>query len=120
MTSPYLISPATWPMDIDPPATGKHISSSHNGSANEWNGVVAWVNNSTQCMWCHNVDGGDAGTSPVHQGTYGTSFHVDGTTYFDPRSVVDGGTFVNTPEGTTFSIAAGGSSQHCGDKKACW
>ena len=72
------------------------------------------------CFWCHNANNGDDG-SPINQGTYGTSFHVDGTTYFDPRSVVSGGTILNNPTGGIFTYAFDGTKAHCAvGSKACW
>ena len=118
MSSPYTISPPF--QDIEPPPTGKHASSAHNGNSQEWDGVVVWTNNSTQCMFCHNVDGGDCGTSAVHQGTYGTSLHLDGVTHFDPKSVVSGGTLANAPGGGNYSYSKTGSATHCGAGKKCW
>jgi len=37
-----------------------------------------------QCFWCHNNDAGAASGVPKYQGTYGTSKHVDGKTWFYP------------------------------------
>ncbi|HAW50980.1 MAG TPA: hypothetical protein DCX54_01440 [Flavobacteriales bacterium] len=37
-----------------------------------------------QCFWCHNNDAGAASGVPKKQGTYGTSKHVDGLTWYFP------------------------------------
>lgn len=101
-----------------PPETGSHrrgahLSNSQELSANGWDVV--------NCFWCHNTNDGDDG-SPINQGTYGTSLHVDGQTHFNPRSFADGygGTTVNNPTEGSFSYSLMGSSAHCGDGKTCW
>lgn len=99
-----------------PPASGSHRRGAHtsNNKSLAGNGWTA-----VNCFWCHNTVNGDDG-SPIYQGTYGTQFHVDGQTYFDPRSAVNGGTLVNNPDGSVFTYAFGGSLAHCGSGKACW
>lgn len=114
MTEPYTITfPGADP--ALPPRTGAHrrgphLSNSEDLAGNGWTVV--------NCFWCHNAANGDDG-SPIFQGTYGTSFHVDGTTYFDPRSVVEGGTLANNPSGGALSYSFSGG--HCAvGSKACW
>ncbi|MCK4922366.1 MAG: CxxxxCH/CxxCH domain-containing protein [Bacteroidales bacterium] len=116
MVDPYTI---TTPGLADPlpPATGEHQKSQHI-SNNQENVTNGWT--VVNCFWCHNANNGDDG-SPINQGTYGTSFHVDGTTYFDPRSVVSGGTILNNPTGGIFTYAFDGTKAHCAvGSKACW
>ena len=48
-----------------------------------------------QCFWCHEVDNNSVSAGTKMQGTYGTGYHVDGETYFDPRSYSNGGTIVD-------------------------
>ena len=100
--------PVTGTGDVPPfdsHTRGAHISNSQNLSGNGWSNV--------QCFWCHNIDGSDA--SPNLQGTYSTSWHVDGETYFKPLWYSNGGTMVNT-----ITYSAEGSAGHCGDGKTCW
>jgi predicted CxxxxCH...CXXCH cytochrome family protein len=90
------------------PVKNAHYTNTQNLSGNGWNQV--------QCFYCHETDG-VLTTAPneKYQGTYGTSFHVDGQTHFDPRWYSNGGTMVNT---MTYSIE--GSAAHCGAGKTCW
>lgn len=121
MTAPYTIDEATFAStDPDPPSTGKHTSAAHAGNSQEYNNII-WEPN-VQCFWCHNTNGGNIESTGMNQGTYGTSYHVDGETYFDPRSVADGGTMVNGTQtsGGSFSYSKYGSDTHCGDGKQCW
>lgn len=116
MIDPYTI---TTPGLADPlpPATGAHRRGVHESNSAELAGNGWTVVN---CFWCHSTNDGDDG-SPINQGTYGTSFHVDGAILFDPRSFVDGGTMVNSDTGGSFSYAFVGSPKgHCGDGKTCW
>ena len=115
MTDPYTVTiPGANP--ALPPSTGAHRRGVHLDNDQELSGNGWTVIN---CFWCHNAADGDDG-SPILQGTYGTSFHVDGTTFFDPRSFVDGGTTVNSNTGGSFSYSALGSSAHCGTGRSCW
>lgn len=108
MIDPYLII-TPGPADPLPPATGEHRRNPH-VSNNDLSGD-GWTR--VNCFWCHNAANGD-GSSPILQGTYGTSLHVDGTTHFDPRLFSSGGTLVNA---TTRSYDGG----HCGvANRACW
>ena len=117
MTAPFTITDP-W-ANTDPPSTGKHTSAAHTGNSQEFNGVI-WEPD-TQCFWCHNTNNGDV-LPTMNQGTYGTSLHVDGTTYFSPLSVVDGGTMLNgtLTSGGSFSYSKLGSDTHCGAGKQCW
>ncbi|WP_242135056.1 cytochrome c3 family protein [Aestuariivivens marinum] len=129
MTAPYTIA-ITDNNVHDPPDTGKHISSSHFSNAKDAVGN-GWPG--TQCFWCHNTNQpnlvetgknqGDVQQTGMLNGTYGTSFHVDGFTYFLSESVVNGGSMINRPDGTTYSHGttpdADGTS-HCGATKTCW
>ncbi len=98
------------PADPQPPNYGGHRRTPHqdnddpNLAGNGWTVV--------NCFWCHNVSDGGIG-SPILQGTYGTSYHVDGATHFDPRLFDNGGTMVN---GTGYSY----EGTHCGDGRKCW
>ncbi|MEN8229891.1 MAG: CxxxxCH/CxxCH domain-containing protein [Bacteroidota bacterium] len=115
MIDPYTITTPglnpTLPPETGSHRRGAHLSNSQELSGNGWDVV--------NCFFCHNTADGDDG-SPIFQGTYGTTFHVDGTTYFDPRSVVDGGTTVNSDIGGSFSYSYFGSAGHCGNGKTCW
>lgn len=110
MISDYTIT-TPGPADPLPPDWGSHRSPPHkdNDRGLENNGWTA-----VNCFWCHNASAGSDG-SPIYQGTYGTSYHVDGATYFDPRTVTNGGTMVN---GTSYSYL--GSNAHCGNGRQCW
>ncbi|WP_262916404.1 cytochrome c3 family protein [Aestuariivivens sediminis] len=92
------------------PNRGAHYSNSQNFQAP----TTLWTQ--VQCFWCHNNDGG--ATPPKTdklQGTYGSSLHVDGATYFRPGWYSNGGTMVND---LTYSYE--GSAAHCGNGKTCW
>lgn len=115
MTDPYTISTPGL-ADPLPPATGSHQRGAHTSNSQELSGN-GWA--AVNCFWCHNTEGG-VSSATMYQGTYGTSFHVDGQTYFIPASVVDGGTMVNTSTGTSFSYSFYGSAGHCGAGKTCW
>lgn len=115
MTDPYTI---TTPGVADPlpPATGSHRRGAHTSNSQE-NSGNGW--DAVNCFWCHSTNAGDDG-SPINQGTYGTSLHVDGETHFHPASYVDGGTLLDNPSGGPFSYSLTGSAAHCGDGKTCW
>ncbi|WP_262916235.1 glycine-rich domain-containing protein [Aestuariivivens marinum] len=101
--------PVTGTGDVPPfdsHTRGAHISNSQNLSGNGWSNV--------QCFWCHNANNG-SDASPNLQGTYGTSWHVDGESYFRPLWYSNGGTMVNT-----ITYSAEGSAGHCGNGKTCW
>ena len=92
------------------PQTGGHGSfvAQHLSNGN----ITGWV--AVQCFWCHDVDS-RLGTDLVKkQGTYGTSFHVDGETYFKVGNIgvdVDG-TFETT-------LSRGNIGSHC-NTRSCW
>ena len=109
MISPYTITQNY--VDPLPPTSGAHTRGAHT-SNNKSFVSYGWVN--VQCFWCHNADGASA-DGPNYQGTYGTSFHVDGQTHFDPRNYSTGGTIAN---GMIYSYD--GAERHCGDGKSCW
>jgi predicted CxxxxCH...CXXCH cytochrome family protein len=101
--------PVTGTGDVPPfdsHTRGAHISNSQNLSGNGWSHV--------QCFWCHNANNG-TDASPNLQGTYSTSWHVDGESYFKPKWYSNGGTMVNT-----ITYSSEGSAGHCGDGKTCW
>ena len=118
MTGDYTIT-TPGPADPEPPNYGGHRRTPHKDNDQELEDS-GWTQ--VNCFWCHNANNGDYGDngSPVYQGTYGTSWHVDGATYFDPRSFVDGGTIVNNPSGGSFSYSYLGTEAHCGGKQSCW
>jgi predicted CxxxxCH...CXXCH cytochrome family protein len=121
LTGVYTVSTPGW-IDPNPPGSGKHTSAAHLGNSQENGTGTGGVHNGytdVQCFWCHNANNGDDGDG-MFIGTYGTSLHVDGTTHFDPRSYVDGGTMLNKHDGTSFSYSMLGSATHCGDGKKCW
>jgi predicted CxxxxCH...CXXCH cytochrome family protein len=90
------------------PNRGAHYSNSQNLSSNGWSQV--------QCFWCHETDGiATPNPNQKRQGTYGTSFHVDGQTHFKPKWFSNGGTMVNT-----ITYSSEGSAAHCGAGKTCW
>ncbi len=109
MNSPYtMVSPG---YNTARPSTGSHTRSAH-VSNNKTFASYGWTN--VQCFWCHNADGANPdGTN--YQGTYGTSLHVDGQTYFKPIWYSNGGTMANT-----LSYSYEGSNAHCGNGKTCW
>ncbi len=117
MTSPYTITqpgPITGISNF--PSTGAHRRWWQGGYVHEDNDQTfssyGW--NYVQCFWCHNADGADPnGTN--YQGTYGTSFHVDGQTYFKPTHYSSGGTIANGHQ-----YAADGSQAHCAVGRTCW
>ncbi|MFC2116097.1 hypothetical protein ACFLTU_06460 [Bacteroidota bacterium] len=95
------------------PNRGAHASNSQNlkpggDNSTEWGAV--------QCFWCHNTDNTIA-NGPKYQGTYGTSFHADGETYFiDARWFSNGGSLIDP---ITYSFE--GSATHCGQSSnSCW
>jgi predicted CxxxxCH...CXXCH cytochrome family protein len=98
ITSPFV--------DPTPPATGEHRRSAHVSNSQNFSGF-GWVK--VQCFWCHNANGA-LGNESNFQGTYGTTYHVDGQTRFDPRIYSDGGTMAN---GMTWG------SEHC-KTRTCW
>lgn len=64
-----------------------------------------WV---TQCFWCHNTN-----NDTDHQGTYNTPYHVDGSVYFYPRFVNNGGTMWGGLEPTRNTHCGGPSGSNC-------
>lgn len=119
--SPYTVTSASPTTQLvnsstDLPATQNH---GHTMLSNNQCSTTTWPgSNWSQCFWCHNT-GNNACNVGNFQGTYGTAFHVDGQTYFDPRKVMNGGTFANWNERSTE-----GSLAHCGQgpgsNKKCW
>jgi predicted CxxxxCH...CXXCH cytochrome family protein len=93
----------------DFPYTGGHgpITTQH-FSGNEAN----WGGGTTQCFWCHDVDDRTAAGGVKKQGTYGTSFHVDGETRFRIGWTTQGGT-------GNVSVPRLETSGHCSGK-TCW
>ncbi len=103
-TGPYQATTAA-----DFPNTGGHgpLTSQHL-SGNEAN----WGGGTTQCFWCHDTDDRTAAGGVKKQGTYGTSFHVDGETHFTIGYTTEGGTGnVSVPR-----MSIGG---HCSGR-TCW
>jgi predicted CxxxxCH...CXXCH cytochrome family protein len=92
----------------DMPNTGGHgpITAQH-ASGNEAN----WGAGTTQCFFCHDTDDRTATGGVKKQGTYGTSFHVDGETHFKIDFYPNGTGNVSIPR-----MEAGG---HCSGKN-CW
>jgi hypothetical protein len=106
MNSPYTINSPF--VNASPPNTGAHLRGVHVDNDQDFSSLN-WF--SVQCFWCHNTNG--VSTSPNLQGTYGTSFHVDGITHFDPRQYVNGGTYAN---GMSYSA----EGNHCATGRSCW
>ncbi|MCK4992524.1 MAG: hypothetical protein KAS29_18630, partial [Bacteroidales bacterium] len=96
------------------PNRGAHASNSQNLQSGAVPDGTEW--GAVQCFWCHDTDGNDA-NGPKYQGTYGTSWHADGETYFvDARWVSNGGSMVNP---ITYSFE--GAATHCGQSSnSCW
>lgn len=118
MTSPYTIS-SPGLADPLPPATGSHQRGAHTSNSQELSGN-GWT--AVNCFWCHNVNTGKSNT-PMNQGTYGSTYHLDGQTFFSPLSVSAGGTMVGSNATTgagLFSYSKTGSAAHCGAGKKCW
>lgn len=124
MTSPYLISRPDTMVQGDYPASGQHQLSMHNSNSQDFSGVPYaspfWVG--VQCFWCHNPSTASPNDSvmvidgPILQGTYGTSKHVDGETFFKPRNISAGGTMANG-----LSYSGNGTEAHCGvGTHKCW
>jgi hypothetical protein len=118
MTSPYYVyrtGPITGVNDY--PDSGSHRRSAHNSNSQDFGGVPSistdW--DYVQCFWCHNPLGADPINGNNTQGTYGTAFHLDGKTFFQPRQHQNGGTMANG-----LSYSSEGSAAHCGNGKTCW
>jgi predicted CxxxxCH...CXXCH cytochrome family protein len=117
MTAPYdIYRPGLITGSGDFPNSGAHRRSAHNSNSQDFDGLPSAATEWTevQCFWCHNTDGADPINGPNFQGTYGTSWHVDGQTYFEPR---------NWPNGTIapgMSYSANGAAAHCGNSRSCW
>jgi predicted CxxxxCH...CXXCH cytochrome family protein len=109
MVSPYTMSSPGY--NTPRPATGSHGTASHTDNDQTFSGY-GWTN--VQCFWCHNANGA-APNGVNFQGTYGTSFHVDGQTHFKPIWYSSGGTFANG-----HAYAGNGAQAHCGVGKTCW
>ena len=118
MTSPYQVSRPNTMAQGNYPASGAHQLGAHRSNNDFalsppyatpiWDGV--------QCFWCHSTMATDeaAVNGPINQGTYGTSYHVDGQTFFKPLNISAGGTMAN-------GVIHSSSQSHCsvGNKK-CW
>ncbi len=118
MNSPYTITepgPVTGGNDF--PATGGHKTWQQGGYAHVDNDQdfsgTAW--SYVNCFWCHETDDVNMSGNAKYQGTYGTSLHVDGTTYFKPVWHNNGGTMTNT-----LSYSYEGSNAHCANGRTCW
>jgi predicted CxxxxCH...CXXCH cytochrome family protein len=119
MTSPYTIERPNKMEMNDYPSTGQHRLMYHMSNNNEFSNspYLAPYWDGVQCFWCHSTKATDITSinGPINQGTYGTVYHVDGSTYFKPLNISDGGTMAN---GSIFS--ENGSRAHCGSGKKCW
>jgi len=111
MESPYLIEQPHTMAQENYPASGQHQLAFHMSNTTfstndytspQWDGV--------QCFWCHTTKAMDIASinGSLPQGTYGTSYHADGETYFKPLTLPDGGT-----------MAAGIDNEHC-TNFSCW
>jgi len=120
MDSPFLISRPHTMAQSDYPVSGKHQASMHNSNTQDFSDSIIYstpIWDGVQCFWCHSVSATDVASinGPILQGTYGTTYHVDGKTYFKPRNISDGGTMANG-----LSYSGNGSAAHCGVGKKCW
>lgn len=111
MTAPYLIEQPNTLQQANYPASGAHQNIFH--MSNTTFSSPAYTTpqwGSVQCFWCHTTEANNRArvNGPLHQGTYGTSYHADGETYFKPLPVFEGGT-----------MAAGINTQHC-TTAGCW
>lgn len=116
MTSPYLIERPNTMTTNDYPESGSHRHQAHmsnNDLSSATYATPIW--DGVQCFWCHSTVAIDVTSQngPINQGTYGTSNHVDGQTFFKPLNISAGGTMAN---GVTHSS----SGSHCGASKTCW
>ena len=119
MTSPYTVDKTNTMTQGDYPASGSHQTGAHRSNSKEfaaapysspfWDGV--------QCFWCHSDQATNVTSidGPIKQGTYGTSNHVDGATFFKPLNISAGGTMA---EGLGYS--SNGTAAHCGNGLKCW
>lgn len=116
MAQPYTVTPPNTLVQGNYPASGKHQMSSHMSNNQDFSGYL-W--GGVQCFWCHNPSDSNPLTGPLPQGTYSTSYHVDGNTYFKPLNInylsVTGGTMANG-----LSYSSNGSKSHCGNSMKCW
>lgn len=120
MESPYFVSRenSSDTSATNYPATGSHQIEAHRTNTDFSGSPFSspyW--GAVQCFWCHNTEGSASIDGPIRQGTYGSSFHIDGETYFNPLDVVNGGTMAN---GLSNSFYGG----HCGfpgsGGRRCW
>ncbi len=101
-------------------------SGSHRNGAHFDNDRGTYLDNNTQwavvqCFWCHETDGNDPSGGNKRQGTYGTSFHVDGQTHFIPTHYYDGGTMVGNTLLNMKDTAYDYSGGHCATVSwRCW
>lgn len=123
MTPPYLINKSDTSTQAKTqgnyPETGMHQLAMHTSNTQDfskapftspyWSGV--------QCFWCHNTQSGDSTivNSSMLQGTYGTSYHLDGHTFFKPLNKNYGGTMANGLNYFESNI-----SSHCSGDMKCW
>ncbi|WP_304504274.1 cytochrome c3 family protein [Aestuariivivens sp. NBU2969] len=134
---PYTITASTVPVEINNPNTGAHTATgAHEGNSNHytdndvqpWNGTGyddGWPD--VQCFWCHNVDTNNVNpTDTKLQGTYGTPYHVDGKTWFNPYNFDPNNPTTNPighdgpGQGTMAPGLDRGSGTHCASGQSCW
>ncbi|OFX59647.1 MAG: hypothetical protein A2046_11750 [Bacteroidetes bacterium GWA2_30_7] len=119
MTSPYKVERPDSLVKSDYPASGMHQYATHISNNQDFSNAPYltpyW--GSVQCFWCHNTQIGDSTNvnEPNFQGTYGTTYHVDGQTFFKPLNVNAGGTMANG-----LSYSSNGAASHCGNGLSCW
>lgn len=120
MTAPYTIVKGdanNKTASTDAPNTGSHRTNAHTSPGYITCTTPVWP--STQCFWCHNsgltTPTPNCGTN--YQGTYGTSYHVDGLTRFTPQNVS-----TPAPAGGTMADNLGRSNAegHCSNGQKCW
>ena len=114
MTSPYQISRPNTMVQGNYPASGAHQNENHIDNDQDFDSSPYDINpkwDGVQCFWCHTNQAVDVASvnGPVLQGTYGSSHHVDGLTFFKPLNVSEGGTMANGLN----------RSGHCNSYK-CW
>lgn len=144
---PYLVY-ASSPPSAGNPASNGHQANAHltnsewftDNDLQPWNGtdyVDGWGTArgiSTQCFFCHNADTNHVNsTEGKLQGTYGTQYHLDGYSWFNPFNYdpnnpttdplnppTDGGGIALIGEGTMAPGLNRSSGTHCSSGQSCW
>ena len=127
--------------------TGSHTKNAHQSLSA---GIIATPHlwSGVQCFWCHETDSNIV-TADKRQGTYGTSYHVDGAVRYFPNWITETGLCIEDrfftqatceAAGNTWYVSPqtdkeggvgsmyyeignaynGSNSRHCGSGKTCW